>query len=289
MKESFVTRLVKPLFLSNILSKEGDFNKNIFDNTINFQNLYLKTKDNCKIGCWLLKPFKLLHEPMNYVILLHGTGSNRIDFCSSFRVQDIVNLNYTILIPDYRDFGDSEGEFYVKTVNYDIDVCMDFMKKNYSENIHLIGFSLGAAVALEYTRYIQKEKINLAEDYDHTMINKCDSFRGKVVLIAPFHSTLKILNDQWLWYLATFIIPYASSKVENEFNYNSIENIKLLKKENVFLLHGKKDRMVDFSHSVELHRNFNCKFYSGEDDDHFTLMTKKDCWREISDFLNSQG
>lgn len=148
--------IIKPRILENITSKSSPLTENIFEN-IYFKNIQLTTHDGIKIGAWLLAP-KNLHEKLNYVIFLHGNNSNRKTFCEGYQIEKIIiKYNLVMLIPDYRDFGDSFGEFSKYTVNYDIDSCFQFMNKVLKRNkIDLIGFSLGTGIALEYCKFLHE-------------------------------------------------------------------------------------------------------------------------------------
>lgn len=259
-KNGIVTKMLKPIFLQNEVSRIGNFNENPFPD-IPFENIYLKTKDNIKIGLWILKA----KDPQKYLIMLHGNGSNRAGFVEAFGLNRYVERGFTLLIPDYRGFADSEGEFWVDTVNFDIEAVHNYCIETFKQQPDILGFSLGGSIALEYYKY--------------------SNFTNKMIIMSTFSSTLDILKEQNLWNIASFCLPFAEQQILNEFNYKTSENIKVVDKNKVLIIHGKVDELILPKHSMKLAEISGCELVLFPKDDHLSLFFNYEVLAKVEEFL----
>ncbi|KAM0686364.1 hypothetical protein COBT_002413 [Conglomerata obtusa] len=133
----------------------------------NIREIKLTTFDHVLIRAWLIAP-DIFQPDMRCVIFLHGNRINKSQFVEKFEIFKLINKYKIIaLIPDYRDFGDSMGEFCVKDVNYDVDACFEFIRVVFNvEYVDVVAHSLGAGIALEYAKYIGVAKL-----FDNKQVN----------------------------------------------------------------------------------------------------------------------
>lgn len=262
--KTLIDNFLIPIFLNNYGTKAGNFSR-YKNNDVNFKNIYLTSKDGVEIGVWILEP-KSINSNTKYLIALHGTGQNRKSFINSFKIDKLVNLNIVLLVPDYRAFGDSEGEYDVGNVNYDVDAVYDYCKKAYGKRPEFLGYSLGGAVALEYSRYRPHNQ--------------------KIILVSTFTSTIDILREDKKWKLAESVFPNAEKEIEKHFNYDSINAIGLCNSKNVLILHGDADKTVPYEHGVLLATKINCNLVTFSNCDHFSIFDGEKLFDEINKFLN---
>ncbi|KAF7683179.1 Protein ABHD12B [Astathelohania contejeani] len=262
--------LIKRIFCGNSFSTTLKFKESIFSEDKAFKNIYLQTKDGLIIGAWLVSP-KVRNEYTRYAILCHGNGCNRRSFCEGFEIERIVNLNFCLLIPDYREFADSQGVFTPEGVNYDIERCVDYMEKTFHPpQIHMIGFSLGTAIILNYIKY------------------KNNPRHGKIVLIGAFTRSIDLLNEYKIWRLVSKLNPFIYKKLKESIDFDSISNIKCIDKEDIILIHGKEDDVVPFDQGLALANEVGCKIYRSRGDNHLTIMVNPEVWAIVNSFLKAE-
>lgn len=100
-----------------------------------------------------LKGWYILGDTEFTVLIVNGGGNNRVDqgvgtleICG-----DLIERGYNVLIFDMRGRGESEGEgLFLTNVEHDIGGAVDYIKSRGtpSENIGILGFSLGAISSL---------------------------------------------------------------------------------------------------------------------------------------------
>lgn len=156
-------------------------------------NVYITTKDNKKIGAYLFEP-RAGEPPRGFFIALHGKGCSREGFVSVSRIDVLLDMGYCVLVPDYRGFADSEGEFEVEDVNLDIMACFDYLISRFGEvEVHMIGHSLGTGIIGEYCRYIRNNNVEARYHPRKTvMISPFTSMSGRTkpffgLLTSSFH------------------------------------------------------------------------------------------------------
>ncbi|KAM0686357.1 hypothetical protein COBT_002421 [Conglomerata obtusa] len=263
---TFFIKIFKPIFLENELTTKGDF----YDYNaigVKFENIYLITKDNVKIGCWVLLPPRITKDTV-YMIALHGVALNRADFIKTFEFDVLVRLNYVLLVPDYRSFGDSQGTFEVEPVNYDIDAVRHYCNLRFQKDPIYLGHSFGGAVALEYLRYSRH--------------------KNKIVLISTYTSTVAIANTYTIYNVLEKVIPNVNKQIMQQFGYNSIEHICLVKKEDVIVFHGTADAVIPFSEGMQLAEARFCEFVPMMNRDHFTVFYRGRIFYIIDNFVRKR-
>lgn len=259
-KQGTIANIIQKLFLCTHCTKSSSFIENPYNN-LRWENIYVYSQDCVKIGFWVLHS----PNPKGCFMILHGNATNRVTFTKGFKLDRFVTGGWTIVIPDYREYGDSEGVFEVNTVNYYIKAVHDYCKTIIKMNPVIIGFSLGGAIALEYSKFT--------------------NYPDKLILISTFSSSLDILHDQWLYRITKYFFPGVENDLTETFNYQSDNSIMCLAPEQVFILHGRKDTLIKIKHSQKLIERLGCQYHFFERDDHLSIMTNHDLLDVIEGFL----
>ncbi|KAM0680490.1 hypothetical protein GINT2_001178 [Glugoides intestinalis] len=279
LKKSLLVSLVKQFFLLNKLSKKPP---SFFEDRsiplikglprsprpCTIENVYFKTEDNRTIGAYLI--YNNTREDRGlkkFFIFCHGNGGNRDSYTTSYNLRDNL-LKYpdaVFLILDYGGFGDSEGEFEIDKVNLDVKAAFEFINKRNNmvrRDIKLIGHSLGCAVALEYCKYISTDDTGYSDFYKPS----------KVVLLAPFATTLTILKKNLIYRVFSSLFPTLDRNIKTQFFYDNLENIKHAGN-NFMVLHGKKDSLIPYTESESIRANSEGKgkFHFFPEKDHFNI------------------
>ncbi|KAM0686747.1 hypothetical protein COBT_002026 [Conglomerata obtusa] len=254
-----------PIVLQNNKTCIEDFNVCPFDNLF-FENVYILTKDNVKIGCWILGPCET-DKNTKYLICLHSLSVNRKEFAALSEIDALIKLNYVLLIPDYRSFGDSNGSFIKEHINYDIEAVRNFCISRYCKDPCFLGHSFGGAIALQYLRYSKHDL--------------------KIVLIATFTTLLEVLNVDWIWTLYKQIVWNAEKHISKYFGYDNYTNIMYGKKENLMVFHGDLDKVIPMWHGIELAKNLGCQFVQVENGDQNSVFYCGKIFTKINDFIRN--
>lgn len=110
------------------------------------ETLELTTQDGCGVRAWLFAP----DAPGASVVMLHGWRGSRSTV--AHRAEALARRGHAVLAPSLRAHGDSAGSRYDfgRTAWRDVATCIDaFAERRPGRPIVLVGFSYGAAVALE--------------------------------------------------------------------------------------------------------------------------------------------
>jgi uncharacterized protein len=161
------------------------------------------------------------------LLYLNGRGSNK-----SFhlpRIEGLWKLGYSILMVDYRGFGESEGDVSSETQLYtDAQVAWNYLgeiRKIPPKQIIIYGESLGGSVA-----------VDLAVKRPTT---------GGLILQSTFTSMAELLKrDRWLrWFPIDLLLTER---------FDSIAKVRSLQVP-VLILHGEKDSIVPSRMSQRLY------------------------------------
>jgi hypothetical protein len=108
------------------------------------ETVTITTDDGVKLAAWLI-PATAVSAPV--VVLLHGYPANKTDLLPIARA---LNPRFTVLLVDFRSFGDSEGR--ATTLGFreraDLRAAVDALARRGHTRIGVFGYSLGGAVAL---------------------------------------------------------------------------------------------------------------------------------------------
>jgi dipeptidyl aminopeptidase/acylaminoacyl peptidase len=103
-------------------------------------------RDGADLSAWWLRPAK--HNG-NCVLVLHGIGDSRVG--SIGYAPMFTHEGYSVLLPDSRAHGASEGQFvtYGLLEKYDVIAWADWMKHAGCAKLYALGESLGASILIQ--------------------------------------------------------------------------------------------------------------------------------------------
>ncbi len=189
-----------------------------------FQQKYVEKffvmQDGTKLNALLFKA----DNSKGLIFYLHG-NSGSLKTCADI-AKTFTDINYDILMLDYRGFGKSEGNLSNQEQIYsDIQTVYNQSKKGYDEkNIIVIGYSIGTGIAAELASH-NNPKL--------------------VILQAPYYSLIDMMKRNYS-YLPTFLLKY-------KFETNKyITECKMP----VIIFHGTKDDVVPYESSLMLKKHF---------------------------------
>ncbi|MEB3293577.1 MAG: alpha/beta hydrolase [Synechococcales bacterium] len=174
------------------------------------------------------EPIQVLSSPR--VILYHcGAGNNRGDRNYIARIAALRQLGFSVLIFDYRGYGNSEGSFPHEAQLYqDSQAAWSYLTQTRripAQQIVIYGESLGGAIALALA--IQQPEA------------------GGVILQSTFTSMTEVVQQK-TW---AAVIPVDWILTER---FDSLRRIRSLQMP-VLLLHGQADPIIPFAMSQQLY------------------------------------
>jgi len=224
------------------------------------EDVWLETEDAEKLHGWYFPN----NENEYVVVLSHGNAgniSNRIDIAKFLQ-----QAGFSVLIYDYRGYGQSSGRPGEKGFYTDINAVIEYLKedKNYTES-HMImyGRSMGGAVA-SYA----------AKSYNV----------GGLVLDSAFKNIESMVRD---------LYPFIPSSMAR-YEFPTLNYLRQVSGIPVMIMHSPNDSIVDISHGkslfgmanepkmfVELRGGHNDNFHASVD-----IHAKK--WREFLKLVDEQ-
>ncbi len=199
--------------------------------------------DNARLSAWWLRPDK---PNGNCVLVLHGINDSRvgsIGFAPMFLLE-----GYTVLLPDSRGHGTSEGRFvtYGLLEKYDVVAWTDWMKRAGCRKLYALGESLGASTLI--------------------LAASIQSGFAAIVAECPYADLREIANyrlQQMLGIPTFFAVPIAKLVVSSGVLYARwVEGLDLHQVSPlgaiagtatpILLIHGLKDFKTPPSHSKKL-------------------------------------
>jgi dipeptidyl aminopeptidase/acylaminoacyl peptidase len=133
----------------------------------------IRTEDGLNISAWYVK-----NSPDRVVVFLPGIGSCRTQFVS--RAEFYISLGYSVLMPDFRSTGKSEGKYVSIGWNEhkDLIACMQFLRDQGYAHIGAHGISMGAAAICYTMKDVNDYSFVVLESsydtMDHALFNRMD-------------------------------------------------------------------------------------------------------------------
>lgn len=163
-----------------------DFNPKSFG--YNFESFQVKTEDGIPIDCWWV-PSK--NKTKSTIVILHGWGANRSDVLPG---TIFLAEKYHLAYLDFRNHGRSGGNVtsltcleikdFVSVVKY-----LDKGKKNFVNQMGVLGFSMGGSVAISGSVQLPEIKAVVSESpfasYNATVIRFAKLFYGVPKFLIP--------------------------------------------------------------------------------------------------------
>ncbi|MGB0885146.1 MAG: alpha/beta hydrolase [Chitinophagales bacterium] len=223
-------------FLFHPVKTEANF-KYQFPNT--FEEKYFETPNNGNIHGLYFNAEK----SKGIVLYWHGNAGNLEDWAWVY--QNFVNLNYDVLVLDYRKFGKSTGNWSEENFINDAQYVYNELKKNYKENeIVIYGRSIGTGIATQLAANNQPKAL---------------------ILETPYYS----IED-----LAKRMLPIFPVKYLLKYRFES--NLFITKvSAPIYILHGTKDNVVPYKSGKKLYNlvKQNTRFTTFEAGTHSNLAT----------------
>lgn len=193
----------------------------------NYQDIWLKTKDDKNIHGWLIK------KPKNNSLILqcHGNAQNITAHYHS--LYWLVEEGFDLLTFDYRGFGLSVGSPTQEGTHLDALAFLEYAQGLGYERLILYGQSLGGAICM-------RALMDLKEKDKFDMIVIDSSFTSYKKL------GMKKLQQHFLTYLFS---PISYLLVPNE--YGMDKSLKTIKTP-LLVIHSEDDPVIPFSFGKEI-------------------------------------
>lgn len=200
--------------------------------TMPIEMVELKTQDGARLIGRVLIPE---HSNGKLMLLCHGARSNGIgEFC--FIAPRLFADGYTLIFPDHRGCGESDGKFmgYGTHESKDAFLWIDYAKKRFSElDIFILGVSMGGATVLMMNETAEDEKIKgIIADCPYTSAWEEFSYQMKASFHLPEFPILHTCD------LYSRIFAHYSFKAASPLN--AVKNSK----KPVLFIHGADDDFV---------------------------------------------
>lgn len=181
---------------SMIFNNDKTQNKEEFNavNQLNIkqtQDVYINSVDDLK-----LHGYEINNQSNTWVIAVHGYTSE------ASKLSDVAyefnQRGYSILLPDLRGHGESEGNYIAMGWDDRLDIIswIDYINENYNpENIILYGVSMGAATVMNVSGETLPENVRLViEDCGYTSTWDIFSYQLDSLFNLPAHPFLDAAN-----------------------------------------------------------------------------------------------
>ncbi len=186
-----------------------------------FEEIDFETKDGLTINALLQK----VERPKGLILYFHGNVGNCQTWASIGKIY--CRDAYNLCIVDYRGFGKSEGKITNEQQLFDdAQVVYDAMKKRFPETkIHVIGYSIGTAIASELASRNNPKQL---------------------ILLAPYYNMRDMMDKRYP------IFPHFLLRYELD-NAKYVAKIKAP----ISIFHGLKDEAIAYDSSIRLKKK--CK------------------------------
>lgn len=249
-------------FKSYAVDREKDV-----QNSLLSYDIKITTEDNLTLNALLIQPDQITKDT-KYFLVCHGKGTNRYDTTKLANlIKHSKDRSAVFFVIDYRGFEGSQGVFKKHDVNKDLDAAISYLKKTYNtEDIHLVGHSLGCAIIFEYLRYLKQKTLNsqyrvnerlrllinpFVADFKDIIPAREVKIPENVFCFAPFTNLMDVVED--ILGVKARIIKRIFEYLLDDINYNNIENIPHYDG-NLVIFCGKNDSLIPLSRSNELKR-----------------------------------
>ncbi|GGD38697.1 alpha/beta hydrolase [Muriicola marianensis] len=188
-----------------------------------FEEFYLERPDGARLNALHFKR----EDPRGVILYFHGNAGNLSRWGEV--VQNLVRLNYDLVVMDYRTYGKSKGKLSEKALLEDARAFYEYLQPLYkSEDIILYGRSLGTAMA----SYVASEnQISI------------------LILETPFHSLLDVARHRFP------VLPVESFLKYPFRNYEFLHAVE----SPIVILHGDRDEVVPIKSAYRLRESLEGK------------------------------
>jgi len=202
---------------------EKKLNATPADMGLGFESVRLKTKDNVTIAGWWIPS----DNERGVILFSHGNTGNISDCLESIKI--FSRLKLSVLIYDYRGYGESEGSPSEEGTYLDAEAGWLFLtreRKIDSKKIIVFGRSLGGAISAW-----------IADAY----------VPGMLIIESSFTSLVDVANDRHSWFPGR--LAFGDS-------YNTSSHLKKINCP-VLIIHSIDDEVSPYSQGEKLFRSAN--------------------------------
>ncbi len=219
-------------FSSNIVPEYRDISFRGTDKNVLLNGWFFQTKSNEKT-----------------VILAHSYGSNRLEFGNKSldMIKSFLNKGYNVFTFDFRNSGKSGGK--LTTLGYyekdDLLAAVDYVKKQGSKQIVLMGFSTGASAAILAAAGRDDVEAVIADSPYANLKDYLESNLGRWSKLPsfPFNRTVLISME-----------VFSGMDTGNADPMSALSD---LSPSRLFLIHGKGDKVIPADNSRKLYSAYS--------------------------------
>jgi pimeloyl-ACP methyl ester carboxylesterase len=182
----------------------------------NFEEFNLKTDDGATLNALHFK----VEDPKGVVLYFHGNAGELSRW--GIVVQKFVEMQYDVVVMDYRMYGKSTGKRSENALYSDAQLFYDYVRHRYPEDqIVVYGRSLGTTFAT----YVAAK-----------------NHPRKLILEAPFYSLDEVARERFPIYPVSWFLKYHFP------TYKYLKQVKCP----VVIFHGTDDYTVNYKNSQNL-------------------------------------
>lgn len=205
--------------------------------------------DSIVLNGWLMEPEE---EPVSSIIMSHGYRGNRHESGAGFfaLAQTLLDEGYRVLMFDFRNAGESEGDLTSIGVleRYDVLGAVDFMSSRFDEPLMLYGVSMGASASLSAA----------------ALTDQVDG----VIADSPFSDLESYLEANLPVWTGLPAIPFTTLTMTLIPHLIGIEPAELspirdlddVYPRPVLFIHGDEDEYIPYSESIEMAKTYEDAF-----------------------------
>lgn len=199
------------IFLPSLLSQE-----HTFEMEYPFEEIMLSTTGGAQLNGLHFK----VENSKGVILYYHGNAGDLQGWGEA--TQYFVEMNYSVIVMDYRGYGKSTGKKSMENLYADAELWYDFTKKEYQDNeITVYGRSLGTTFA---TYVASQNKVK------------------NLVLEAPYYSMEEIAKSRFSFLPIKFLLHYKFP------TYQYINQVNCP----ITIYHGTKDKVIDYQQGKRL-------------------------------------
>ena len=175
----------------------------------------LTMKDGTKVMTWYAKG----EQDKPAILFFHGNAFQLAAYAE--QLYPFAERGYTVLMMEYRNFGNTEGKTLQPDIFSDAVETFDWLKAQGYPEIIVYGYSYGTAVSSGLTSLRPVDKL---------------------ILMAPFSSLLKLVKEK--------PVPFAGLLLKD--HYPSEDYIREYHNP-LLILHGDRDRLIPIHHGKRMY------------------------------------
>lgn len=212
------------------------------------KDMYIKSSDGLKLHAFFIEN-TTENNNGNFMMVFHGYTSCAAQM--SFFAEQFYDMGYSVLLPDARAHGLSEGRYIGMGWPERLDNLLwidEILKINKNAKIGLFGISMGGSTVINTAgEDLPKQVVVAVEDCGYTSAMEQFSYQMKAIFDLP---SFPLLNTAG-------VIAKIKSGV-NLYDANSVKQAKKIKIPTLFI-HGKSDTFVPYKMVNELYAAANCE------------------------------